>query len=175
MLEILGIHSDVAGEVHLDDGHAWLSMHFTNGEQTTIGLWTSTPLQLKNFVKDPTGLILDESFDVNFGLEAARGYRPKVSRYYKLSNAQARRAVALMGSYTGWRITNTCAAWAAGIMRELQVEDLDASELGGMIQTPRALSKTLTALESRNRTTLTNPKPITSNPITKGSLSAMSA
>lgn len=83
MLEILGIHSSVTGNAALTDGHAWLSMHFTNGNHTTVGLWTTTLFQARRIVKDPTGAILDESFDVNFGLEDQKNYRPAASRYYK--------------------------------------------------------------------------------------------
>lgn len=171
MLDVLGIHSNVKSGADLDDGHAWLSMHFTNGRSTTVGLWTTTLFEARRFVKDPTGAILDQSFDVNFGLEKEKNYKPLASRYYKLTEAQAKRAVALMGSYTSWRFTNTCASWATAVVRELLGEDLDASELGGLTDTPRALGKVISELEAKNPTSISKPTRIISNPIVKGSLS----
>lgn len=170
MLEILGIHSNVKGGGGLSSGHAWLSLHFQNGKQTTVGLWTSTLFEAKRIVKDPTGVILDESFDVNFGLEESRDYQAAASRFYKLSEAQARRAVSLMGSYTGWRLTNTCASWATKVVRELLGEDLDASDLGGATDTPRALGAAIERIEKEDPTSLIAPKSISGNPIVKGSL-----
>jgi hypothetical protein len=172
MLEILGIHSNVLSTANLSDGHAWLSMHFSNGNSTTVGLWTTTLFETKRFVKDPTGVILDESFDVNFGLEKAKHYTPAASRYYRLSEAQARRAISIMGSYKGWRFTNTCATWARGVIRELLGEELDASELGGITETPRALGGAILKMEEKDPTSLSNPKRIISNPLVKSSLSS---
>jgi len=172
VLEVLGIHSNVTGDASLTDGHAWLTMHFTNGRQTSIGLWTTTLFEAKRFVKDPTGVILDESFDVNFGLEEQRNYKPAASRFYKLTEIQSRRAVSIMGSYTGWRFTNTCASWATKVVRELAIEDLDASELSGLTQTPRALGNTLQKLEKKEPTAVSSPKRIASNPIVGSSLAS---
>ena len=170
MLEVIGIHSNVTGDAGLTDGHAWLSMQFTNGKHTTVGLWTTTLFESRRMSKDPTGVILDESFDVNFGLEEQKNYQPAASRYYKLSEAQAKRAVAIMGSYTGWRFTNTCASWATKVVRELLGEELASSELGGLTQTPRALGQAILQLEARDPTSVTNPKKIITNPVVKGSL-----
>ena len=91
MLEVLGVHSSVTGDASFTDGHAWLSMHYTNGRHTTVGLWTTTLFEIKRFVKDSTGVILDESFDVNFGLEEQKNYMPAASRYYRLNETQAKR------------------------------------------------------------------------------------
>jgi len=145
VLEVIGIHSNVTGDTKLTDGHAWLGMHFTNGKHTTVGLWTTTLFESRRMVKDPSGAILDESFDVNFGLEVERNCKPPASRYYKLGEAQAKRAVSIMGSYTGWRFTNTCASWATTIVHELLGEDLESSELGVLTQTPRALGQAIFA------------------------------
>lgn len=170
MLEVLGIHSNVAGGASLTGGHAWLSIHFANGKQTTVGLWTTTLFEARRIIKDPTGAILDESFDVNFGLEEEKNYKPVASRYYKLSEAQAKRAVAMMGSYTGWRFTNTCASWATNVVHELVGEEIDSSEIGGLTQTPRALGEAILKLEASEPTSLKNPKKIITNPIVKSSL-----
>jgi hypothetical protein len=170
MLEVLGIHSSVTGHANLTDGHAWVSLHFTNGKQTTVGLWTTTLLEAKRIVRDSTGVIHDESFDVNFGRETQRHYKAAASRYYKLNETQAKRAIAIMGAYTGWRFTNTCASWATRVVRELLGEDLDSSELGGLTQTPRALGGAILKLEATDPTTLDRPKNIASNPVVKASL-----
>ncbi len=172
MLEVLGIHSNVASTAQFSDGHAWLSMHFSNGRSTTVGLWTTTLFESRRIVRDPTGAILDESFDVNFGLEDERGDIAAASRYYGLSPTQARRAVAVMGSYTGWRFTNTCASWASKVVRELLGEELDSSELGGLTDTPRALAKAIEDREAKEPTTLDRPKRIQSAPIVTSSLSS---
>lgn len=145
-------------------------MHFTNGRSTTVGLWTTTLFEAQRVIKDPTGAILDETFDVNFGLEYQKNYKPVASRYYKLNDAQGKRAVAIMGSYTGWRFTNTCASWATKVLRELLGEDLNASELGGLTDTPRALGKVISDLEVKDPTSVSKPKWIVSNPVVKSSL-----
>lgn len=75
-----------------------------------------------------------------------------------------------MGSYAGWRFTNTCASWATRVVHELIGEDLDSSELAGMTNTPRALGAAIGKLEAGTPTSLANPKKIMSNPVVKGSL-----
>jgi len=172
MLEILGIHSNVVPTDPLTAGHAWLSMHFTNGRSTTVGLWTTTAFRPGKLVKDSTGAFLDESFDVNFGLEAQRGYRAKASRHYKLDSVQGRRAVQVLGHFQSWRFTNTCASWARAVVRELLGEDLDASELAGATDTPRRLAESILALERRDPTSLLRPKTIHRNPVVSASVPA---
>jgi hypothetical protein len=165
MLEILGVHSSAKGGDSRTDGHAWLSMHFSNGRQTTIGLWTTTLFTPKAFIKDPTGVFLDETFDVNFGLEAQRHYMAKASRYYRLDAVQGKRAVALLGQFQSWRFTNTCASWARRVVRELLGEDLGSAELGGATDTPRALGDAILRLEATDPTSLQRPKRTNRNAV----------
>jgi hypothetical protein len=89
MLKVLGVHSNVLGDASLPDGHAWLSMHFENGNHTSIGLWTSSLGEARRFIKDPTGFMLGETHDVEFGIEDQKQYVAKASRYYVLTKDQA--------------------------------------------------------------------------------------
>ena len=72
MLNVLGVHSNVAGGEVCTAGHAWLSMNFANGRSTSVGLWAEGGLlQNNHFIRDPVGFMEGsaEVFEVNFGKE----------------------------------------------------------------------------------------------------------
>lgn len=165
LLDILGVHSNVAGDAALTDGHAWLSMHFQNGRFTTIGLWTTTLDEPRRFIKDPTGFMLGETFDVEFGRETAKAYRAKASRYYRLTQTEARSATRVLTTNASWRFSNTCASWATNVVRGLTGEELGSSEWGGWTNTPRALANAIVALERKQPTSLASPKIVVGNPV----------
>jgi hypothetical protein len=170
MTKIIGVHSNVTGDAKLTDGHAWITLHFSNGRHTSIGLWDHTPtlLNAKNLIYDKIGVFnaTAETFDVEWGLEEKRGYRAKASRYYGLSEGQTRAAVAALGAYSGWRFSNTCATWATHVVIQLTGEELDSEELLGYTNTPRALGNAIQKLEARHPTSLRHPRSVINNPIT---------
>jgi hypothetical protein len=108
--------------------------------------------------------MLGETFDVNFGIEDRKGYRAAASRYYRLSEPQARRATALLGSWASWRFTNTCAEWARDVVYKLTGESVSADDWMGF-ETPRQLGDSILALERRSPTSLSSPKAVLRDPI----------
>ena len=169
MLQTLGIHSNVIGNASLTDGHAWLTMHFPNGNSTSVGLWTSTLGESRRLVKDPTGFMLGETYDVEFGWEIAKHYQARASRFYRLSPDQAKFSTKVLGAYTSWRYSNTCATWATSVVHQLTGEEIASSELLGITNTPRALGNALVQLERRNPTSLQSPKLVLGNPLLRAS------
>ncbi len=165
MLKVLGVHSNVLDDQAIGDGHAWLTLHFENGNSTSIGLWTSSLGEVRRVVKDPTGFMLGETFDVKFGLENKLGYRAKASRFYALTKDQALLATKVMGAFTGWRFANTCATWATDVVKRVVGEELPSSELAGATNTPRALGGAIKRLERIQPTSLQCPRGIKGNPI----------
>jgi len=163
MLEVLGVHSNVVGDVALTDGHAWVSLHYTNGNSTTVGLWaTGDVLGGRHFIYDPIGVTdsTAEQGEVQWGLEAKRHYLAKASRYYKLYPQQLQQVVKVLGAYTGWRFTHTCASWATDVVKQLVGEDLNSAELLGATNTPRALGNAIQALEARIPTSIDMPREL---------------
>lgn len=75
----------------------------------------------------------------------------------------------VIGVYTGWRVTNTCATWASNVVRELTGEEIKSSEFVGLTNTPRALGNALLFLESMQHTSLARPRFATGTPITQAS------
>lgn len=165
MLKTLGIHSSAAGTVAFTAGHAWLTLHFANGNSTSVGLWTSTLAEPRRFVRDPTGFALGETLDVEWGLEISKQYRAAASRYYGLTPGQAKHATSALIASASWRFTNTCATWATEVVRRLAGEELDSTELLGATNTPRALGNAILALEAKSPTSLGHPRPVVFRPI----------
>lgn len=175
MLKIIGVHSNVVGGKVLTDGHAWISMHFENGRSTSVGLWVEGDLlQSRRFIKDPIGFMSDsaEKFEINFGLEDQKGYKAAASRYYFLEETQAKQATRVLGEFSGWRFTNTCASWATEVVKRLTGEKLDSGEFAGLTNTPRALGAAIAAKEKVNPTSLSLPKRALGNPIKDATFSS---
>jgi hypothetical protein len=149
---ILGIHSNVAGDTHeFIAGHAWLSI--TEGGVTTFyGLW---PDAHPDVVDNGAGS------DIRVGLEA--NARAVASRYYKLSDAQAKQFKALMKSNVAWRYTNNCSSWASEVVSEIVGEDVDSDDYFGL-ETPRELGRNILLLERTDPTTMYAPKQLERNP-----------
>jgi hypothetical protein len=167
MLSVIGIHSSAIGASSSQvgnkfvDGHAWLSLHYTNGRHTTVGLWAEGELVAWNHViRDPLGLSpkTAEKFEVRFGEEEKRGYRPKASRYYGLYNTQSSYAIMHIGKYTGWRATHTCATWATEKIKEIFGLQLASTEFFGLTNTPRALGAVIARLDTIDPTSIQKPK-----------------
>jgi hypothetical protein len=167
MLSVIGIHSAVAGLSSAQggpaftDGHAWLTLHYTNGRQASIGLWAEGGLfQLRHLVRDPVGVLnrSEEKFEVRFDEEIKRIYRAEANRYYGLYAGQQSRAIMALGKFTGWRATHTCATWATDKMKEIFGVALQSTEGLGLTNTPRALGHALRVLEAKEPTSIQKPK-----------------
>ena len=160
MIKILGVHSNVLGSAGLKDGHAWISVHYTNGNLATVGLWTDSLTEPRRFVRDPIGIFAStaEHFDVRWDEELKRNYKALVSRFYGLSSNGAHKAIKALGHYTGWRYTNTCASFASYVVGQVTGEKLGVSDHG--LETPRALAHSIAVAEGRERTSLAKPRQI---------------
>jgi hypothetical protein len=151
---ILGIHSNVAGDQNeYTAGHAWLSIT-ENGVTTFYGLWPDA---------HPRVVDNGDGSDIRIGMEA--GATAIASRYYKLSDAQAKHFKALMKSNVTWRYTNTCASWASEVVYEILGEDVDSDDNFGF-ETPRELGRNILLLEKADPTTMYAPKKLERNPAT---------
>ena len=149
---VLGIHSQVGpqteGSVNqLIDGHAWISV--TRGGRTEYyGLWPDT---------HPRGLDNGAASDIRRGIEGEPGFNPVASRYYELTPEQTMALEARLGGNVTWGYTNTCASWASETASRVTGQNISASELLGITDTPRALIDSIRALEQRRRTSPDNP------------------
>jgi hypothetical protein len=160
---ILGIHSNVAGDTHeYTAGHAWLTIT-ESGVTTFYGLW---PDAHPNVVDNGDGT------DIRAGMEGAA--QAVASRYYKLSDAQAKQFKALMKSNVAWRYTNTCASWASEVVYEIVGEDVDSDDHLGF-ETPRELGRNILLLEKTDPTTPFAPKRLERNPASSLSTRASSS
>ena len=160
---ILGIHSNVAGGHHeYTAGHAWLTIT-ENGTTTFYGLWPDAhPMVLDN----------GDGTDIRVGLEASA--KAVASRYYKLSDAQARQFKALMKANVAWRYTNTCASWASEVAYEIVGEDVDSDDYLGF-ETPRELGRNILLLERKDPTSIYAPKALERNPASSLAIRASSS
>ncbi len=147
----------------LTDGHAWITLHYANGNSATVGLWaTGDVFGGRHFIYDPNGVTdsTAEKGEVQWGLEAKKHYLAKASRYYKLYANQLQQVVRVLGAYTGWRFSHTCATWATDVVKQLVGEDLASSELLGATNTPRALGNAILKLEARIPTSVELPREL---------------
>ena len=149
---VLGVHSNVAGgESDYTGGHAWLTITH-DGKTIHYGLWPDA---------HPKVIDNGNGSDIRIGMEASA--KAAASRYYRLSDAQAKHFIALMKSNVTWRYTNTCASWASEVVDEIVGEDVDADDWAGF-ETPRELGKNILKLEVKQPTGLGSPKPLKDNP-----------
>jgi len=149
---ILGIHSNVASDdAGYTAGHAWLSITRA-GRTTTYGLWPDD---------HPRTIDNGDGSDIRVGMSASS--RPAASRFYKLSDAQARLFDTLVAANVEWRYTNTCASWASEVVDRLLDEDVDADDYGGF-ETPRELGQSILDLERTSPTSRISPRPVQRNP-----------
>jgi len=149
---VLGIHSNVSGDSNdYTAGHAWLTITH-DGTTTHFGLWPDA---------HPSVVDNGEASDIRVGMEASA--KAVASRYYRLSDAQAKHFNALMQANVAWRYTNTCASWASEIVEVVVGEDVDADDWSGF-ETPRELGASILELEAKQPTSLESPKPLKQNP-----------
>lgn len=151
---ILGVHSNVAGSKNdFTAGHAWLTITH-NGATTFYGLWPDS---------HPNVVDNGDKSDIRIGMEASD--KAVASRYYRLTDAQAKNFNALMQSNVTWRYTQTCASWASDVVADVIGEDVDADDNLGF-ETPRELGESILLLESKSPTTISSPRPVPNNPAT---------
>lgn len=149
---VLGIHSNVAGTKNdFSAGHAWLTITH-DGKTKHYGLWPDA---------HPNVIDNGDGSDIRVGMEASA--TAVASRYYRLSDAQAKHFNTLMMANVSWRYTNTCASWASEVVAEVVGEDVDADDNLGF-ETPRELGESILALEAKQATSISAPKPLTQNP-----------
>ncbi len=152
---VLGIHSNVAGDSNdYTAGHAWLTITH-DGKTTFYGLWPDA---------HPNVVDNGDASDIRVGMEASA--KAVASRYYRLSDAQAKHFNALMKANVAWRYTNTCASWASEVVEEVVGEDVDADDWLGF-ETPRELGKSILELEAKQPTNLGSPKRLERNPASR--------
>lgn len=149
---VLGIHSNAVGDDNdFSAGHAWLTITH-DGKTTHYGLWPDA---------HPNVLDNGGGSDIRIGLEASAS--AQASRFYRLSDAQAKHFNALMKAKVAWRYTHTCASWASEIVAEVVNEDVDADDWAGF-ETPRELGRSIQALEAKQPTSFGSPKPLKVDP-----------
>ncbi|WP_394780061.1 hypothetical protein [Undibacterium sp.] len=148
---ILGIHSNVPASADFTDGHAWISVS-RDGVVTNYGLWPDDhPRIIAMGQNDP------KKSDIRVGMED--GQVSATERYYRLSPRQAAVLEQKLKENVGWHYTNTCASWASETVLAVTGEDVDANDTLGF-ETPRHLSKSITTLEKRRPTNISNPQGI---------------
>lgn len=148
--KVLGIHSNANDDAEATEGHAWISVYDSRTRRTeTYGLWVD-PEMFKN----------DKKSDVKVGIERERqqrGYSPRFSRYYRLTNEQETRLSRYLEERSEWTPTNTCASWASECVRTVVGEDVDADDWFGL-ETPREVSQSIKELEAMNPTSPQAPQ-----------------
>lgn len=162
---VLGIHTNTEPGAPLVDGHAWLTL--TRGGRTeAYGLWPASHPRFSGENSPPPT-------DVRRGIEI--GFEATASRYYELTPDQLRTFEAAAREKVTWGYTNTCASWASGTTYRVTGERVNASELGGLTDTPRQLRDSIDLLERRQNTTRDAPrKPEEARPAKGSSSSALS-
>jgi len=173
MLSVIGVHSSsvggssIEGSPGLTAGHAWLTLHYENGRQSSIGLWAEGEvLSANHLIKDPYGIISGtaEKFEVNFDLELQRHYKAEASRFFGLYRGQQTKAIMALGRHAGWRFGHTCASWATEKLKEIFGVQLASQEGFGLTNTPRALGQAIRAAEGRDPTSVSKPKYVGHGP-----------
>jgi hypothetical protein len=162
MLSVIGIHAkiDDHGKVSATSGHAWLTVHFTNGRRDSVGLWPEREDGLARLlIRDQVGFSksTEEKLRVSWGKEIQGHYKPFASRYYGLRQGEQNKAISCIGGFTGWRIESNCTSWATEKIKEIFGVSIQHSEFLGLHDSPRALGAALARLETVRRTVVNNP------------------
>ncbi len=148
---VLGVHSNVAANAGLTDGHAWLTVS-RDGIITTYGLWPDDHPRIIAM-----GLNDVKKSDIRIGMEA--GSSSVSSRFYKLTTAQTITLERKLKENVTWGYTNTCASWASSTASSITKENVDADEFY-LTDTPRKLTETIVKLEKIRPTSTGNPKGV---------------
>jgi hypothetical protein len=167
VLSVIGIHSKIRdhdGSVTYHSGHAWLTLHYTNGRRASVGLWPDkadfTPdVKLRLVVRDPIGISQSsqEQYRVQWDKELLSHYRPDASRYYGLRRGDQNKAIAAIGEFAGWRVTNNCTTWATEKIKKIFGASISHTEFLGVLDTPRSLGAAILRLESKRASKVDDP------------------
>ena len=145
MPTILGLHSN-ATTGDPDAGHAWLTVK-RGGTITSYGLW---PDDHEDTVDN--GSASDIRMDLELFDEA------EVSRYYRLTVAQATKLELELRRDVSWWYTDNCASWASDVVRRVVGEDVDADDLRALgVESPVKLGQSIKALEAKDPTSTACP------------------
>lgn len=149
---VLGIHSNVAADgADFSAGHAWVTIT-QKGKTIFYGLWPDA---------HPRTVDNGDASDIRIGLEASA--KAVASRYYKLSDAQAKRFNSLVKANVHWFYTNNCSSWASEIVNEVVEVAIDADDWLG-IETPRELGRNILLMEKRDPTSMYAPMLVKREP-----------
>lgn len=140
---VVGIHSNVASDSALTNGHAWVSLSVYGAAgvfTTTYGLWGNIP-------QAQTGT------DVHVNIEPPTGgmYR----RYYLLSPSQYDNLMNFLRKPAKWGYFYTCADWARDAYLSATGEEISASDY--VFGTPRAVSGSIIEKEQNAATSIDSP------------------
>jgi hypothetical protein len=145
---VLGIHSNASPSAGFTDGHAWISVTDWNGgisSSTSYGLW---PDEHPNTVNNGDGS------DVRVGMEQDTG---AYARYYLLSPSEYNDLRNYINAHAEWTYFNTCANWAEGAVSAAVSENVESQDRL-IFGTPRAVSESISDLESEEPTQPTAPR-----------------
>lgn len=159
---ILGIHTNTEPGAPLIDGHAWLTIT-RDGKTEAYGLW---PADHPRFSKETA----PPATDIRRGIE--NNFEATASRYYSLSPEQLREFEAASREKVTWGYTNTCASWASDTAYRVTGERVNASELGGLTDTPREIRESIDKLERQQNTSHDAPREPVDVPKERGSSSS---
>ncbi len=169
MIKVIGVHTSAIGGSSmkgspLTAGHAWLSLHFENGRDDTIGLWLTDGQMgaVKRFL--PLNYLAaafiheDILYEVLIGEEKRKNYKSSSSRFYGLDESRKLHAMPCLIHAASWRYEYTCATWVTEKVKQIFGEVFATGELFGLTNTPRRLGSVLASLEAQDPTSLVRPK-----------------
>lgn len=145
---ILGIHSNVTSGSKTG-GHAWISIT-TNGAIVTYGLWPD-----EHQLTEDNG----PGFDIRKNLEL--NSQASASRYYKLSESQAKKLWVEVYSNKTWKYRYNCSTWASYVVKQVIGRDMKARDMMLLgITSPRQLGQSILKLEASDPTSRSEPKDL---------------
>ncbi|HYQ25215.1 hypothetical protein [Stenotrophomonas sp.] len=159
---VLGIHTNTKPGAPLIDGHSWLTIT-RDGKTEAYGLWPADHPRFSQEVAPP-------ATDIRRGIE--NNFEATASRYYSLSAEQLREFEKASREKVTWGYANTCASWASDTAYRVTGERVNASELGGLTDTPREIRESIDALERQHNTSPDAPREPVDAPKERGSSSS---
>lgn len=143
---VIGIHSNVEPDAGFTEGHAWISIHDSDTEQTTCyGLWPDS---------HPNTPDNGDGTDVRVGMED--NHISKHSRYVEITPEQLEDFEDFADIVDARGYTHTCAEWATDAWLETSGEWIDPNDNFGF-ETPRMVSQSIKDLEANDPTSSGTP------------------
>jgi hypothetical protein len=145
---ILAIHSNAGSGDSVTAGHAWIKVtDLTLGTTTAYGNWQIDDPRVQSYPQAASGS------SVRIGIED--GWPDGYVRYFLCKPSQTTALQTYISTPASWHYWYNCSSWASGA----QPNDISAWDwvlLG--VDTPRAIGKSITNLESTDATSLSDPK-----------------